>query len=285
MIFGKLAGAFFGYLITNTLSGAVLGAVLGHLFDRGLGARLRDPSIGSAGGGWQRRPAVDAVAGQAFFDATFAVMGHVSKADGRVDESEIAAASATMDRMRLDPERRRAAIALFQSGKSPDFDLGEVLEPLREAAAGQTALFVMFLQIQVQAAMADGDFDAAEEAVLLESARLLGVPALVFRQIQMIARMSRGQAGGPQGGYGPAGGQQPAGRAAPTLADAFAVLGVPPDADRATTKAAWRRQISENHPDKLVSKGLPKEMMEAATERSQTIQKAWDTIREAKGWR
>jgi len=43
--------------------------------------------------------------------------------------------------------------------------------------------------------------------------------------------------------------------------------------------------MSEHHPDKLVSQGLPPEMMDIANERAQTIQKAWERIREARGWR
>jgi len=315
MIIGKLLGALIGYLMSGDLIGTLLGAGLGHLVDRRLSARLRarlraglggGPGAGMGAGmgggaaGWGapgRTGAVDnRAASQAFFDATFSVMGHVAKADGRVDESEIALAEALMTRMQLGPERRREAIARFGEGKSEGFAPDAVIGRLVQAAPGQTALFVSFLQIQMQVAMADGEFDPSEEAVLLDTARLLGVPALVFRQIQMIARMSRHQAGGAgAAGPGGAGGRagagaqagagRPVGRSAPTLEQAFAVLGVPPDADRATTKAAWRREISENHPDKLASQGLPKEMMDAATDRTQAIQKGWDTIREAKGWR
>jgi len=298
MIIGKLVGALIGYLMSGDLVGTLLGAAIGHLIDRRFKARLRARLAG------RTVRADNRVASQAFFEATFSVMGHVAKADGRVDESEIALAEALMTRMQLDPDRRREAIGRFGEGKRQGFDPAPVIGRLVQAAPGQTALFVSFLQVQMQVAMADGEFDPAEEAVLLEAARLLGVPALVFRQIQMIARMSRGHAGGAAGGWnhgggagagasggaggqagGRAGGARSSGRSTPTLEQAYAMLGVPPGADRATTKAAWRREISDNHPDKLASQGLPKELMDAATDRTQAIQKAWDTIREAKGWR
>ena len=40
--------------------------------------------------------------------------------------------------------------------------------------------------------------------------------------------------------------------------------------------------MSQHHPDKLVSKGLPKEMVRLATEKTQEIQKAYELIKEAR---
>jgi DnaJ like chaperone protein len=41
--------------------------------------------------------------------------------------------------------------------------------------------------------------------------------------------------------------------------------------------------MSEHHPDKLVARGLPEEMMRVATEKTQEIKVAYDRIREARG--
>ena len=64
-----------------------------------------------------------------------------------------------------------------------------------------------------------------------------------------------------------------------SLEDAYATLGASPDASDAEVKRRYRRQMSRHHPDKLASKGLPEEMMRAATERTQQIKAAWDTVR------
>jgi DnaJ like chaperone protein len=50
-----------------------------------------------------------------------------------------------------------------------------------------------------------------------------------------------------------------AGAAWPTLEDACNVLGVKPTDDQTTIKRAYRKLMSEHHPDKLVAKGLPPE--------------------------
>jgi len=62
-------------------------------------------------------------------------------------------------------------------------------------------------------------------------------------------------------------------------------LGVAPGASDAEVKRAYRKQMSENHPDKLVARGLPESMLEIAKQKTQAIQAAWERIREARGMR
>ena len=69
-----------------------------------------------------------------------------------------------------------------------------------------------------------------------------------------------------------------------SLADAFQVLGVQSSDDKSSVKRAYRRLMSQHHPDKLVSKGLPDEMIRLATDKTQHIQKAYERIKESKGW-
>ncbi len=214
----------------------------------------------------------------AFFDCSFAVMGHVAKADGRVDASEIALAEALMRQMRLDADKRREAIARFNSGKEPDFDLEGTLEQVRAAATRQPNLLIAFLEIQVQAALADGDIDPAEERLLLTIAERFGIPEFLYRRLEVLVRQGRDRASSGTSDYRQESPQQ-------ALDAAYEVLGVSSSDGRETVKSAWRRLMSEHHPDKLVSQGLPPEMIEMANERAQTIQKAWETIRKARGWR
>jgi len=47
-------------------------------------------------------------------------------------------------------------------------------------------------------------------------------------------------------------------------------------------KQAYRRRISENHPDKLIAKGVPEDMIKLATGRSQEIQAAYEMIRKTR---
>ncbi|MBD3669355.1 MAG: DnaJ domain-containing protein [Gammaproteobacteria bacterium] len=53
-----------------------------------------------------------------------------------------------------------------------------------------------------------------------------------------------------------------------------------PDPDDFEVKKAYRRQMNQHHPDKLVSRGMPEEMVNLATEKTQEIKAAYELIME-----
>ncbi|MGL6027549.1 MAG: DnaJ domain-containing protein, partial [Vibrio sp.] len=63
------------------------------------------------------------------------------------------------------------------------------------------------------------------------------------------------------------------------LADAYELLGVTDSSSAQEIKRAYRKLMNEHHPDKLMAKGLPPEMMNMAKEKSQQIQSAYELIR------
>ncbi|MDN6321316.1 MAG: DnaJ domain-containing protein [Halomonas sp.] len=67
------------------------------------------------------------------------------------------------------------------------------------------------------------------------------------------------------------------------LKDAYRVLGVSEDASDSEIKKAYRRLMSQNHPDKLAGKGLPESMRDVAQARTSEIGNAYERIREARG--
>ncbi len=270
---GKVLGGAVGFAIGGPL-GALLGAAVGHNFDRG-GLRA-PPAVGA-----EEQARIQT----AFFTATFTVMGALAKADGRVSEREIAAARAIMARMQLDAEQERTAVRLFQEGKQPDFPLDEVLDQLRRECRRRTGLIRMFIEIQLTAAYADGEISAPERALLLHICDRLGISRWHLEAMDILVRaQQQAAAGGARG----AGGRQGSGRGRrePGLSveDAYKVLELSPEADEAQVKRAYRRLLSQHHPDKLVARGLPEEMMKLAGERTHQIRSAYERIREARGW-
>lgn len=257
---GKLIGGASGYLLGGPL-GLLVGAVLGHQFDRGV-ARM----------GGIISPGLDhAYVQRVFFEATFSVMGHLAKSDGRVSEEEIALARQVMVRMGLSEKSRLEAIGLFNQGKQADFALEEVMERFRQACLRRRNLVQMFVEIQLHAAYADGTLNTAERGLLMRICEQLGFTVFDFERLDA---MIRAELHAAQGGAGAKG----------TLEDAYAILNIDAKAGDAEVKRAYRRLMNQHHPDKLVAKGLPAEMMKLAEEKTHEIRAAYERIREARGF-
>jgi len=258
---GKALGALLGLAAGPV--GAVIGAFIGHLFDAQMEAAEKIAHARPAGVGIQ----------EAFFRATFQVMGHLAKADGRVSEEEIRAARAMMNELRLGERERQFAIELFSAGKQRDFPLDETLLQLRQRCRNRPDLCRMFVQIQLQAALWGGGLHPSGRNILARICAALGVSAYELVQMEALLRMQRGA-------Y-----RNDSAPAVDRVAEAYEVLGVERTASDIDVTKAYRRLMNQNHPDKLVAKGLPEAMMKVAEEKTRQIRAAYEAIREARGMR
>lgn len=260
---GKITGLVIG-LLTGHPVGIVLGLVVGHLYDIGLFDKLFQKNLRTQSQQVQH----------VFFDTTFSVMGYLAKADGRVSEREIRAAEQVMQQMDLNADMKREAIRLFNEGKQPDFNLAAAIQQLKSACWQYPNLLRTFLEIQIQIANAEGQLSSAKRAALQNIFRELGVAGFMFEQFEQQAHAQQNY----QRYY-----QQPRPDPAKHLADAYQILGLAAAAGDAEVKKAYRRLLSQHHPDKLMSQGLPPEMIKLANERTQKIKSAYETIKKARG--
>ena len=284
MFLGKLLGASVGYYLFN-FPGAVVGLICGYLYDRRRLINAQNHVLEQS-----LSPEKTERVRQSFFSATFSVMGHVAKSDGAVKPAQIAQAEHIMEQMRLDAQLRASAIGLFNTGKHSDFDLDKQVKRFRDECASSTSLYRVFLEIQIQVALADGAMAREEEAILLHVAKVLGFSESLFRQLELLVRVSLGLGDNHNHRYGQyqrAGGKQHSTQTPSNQSSlaAYQILGVSEDDNAATVKRAYRKLMNQHHPDKLVSKGLPEEMLRVATDKTQEIQKAYEQIKQAKGWR
>jgi DnaJ like chaperone protein len=59
----------------------------------------------------------------------------------------------------------------------------------------------------------------------------------------------------------------------------YDVLGVAPEISDEDLQRYYRKMMVENHPDKLVARGLPQEMIDIANKKIAAINEAYDEIR------
>ena len=258
---GAFFGAVLGLLLTHNILGLLVGALIGRMLTKGAGTS---------------RPASPAVS-EVFFRATFTVMGHIAKSDGRVSESEIQAARHLMQELKLQAEQVRFAIDFFRQGKATGFDADRQLEELRDACGTRHDLMRVFVELQLRAAILGNGAAGAAHTILSRAAEKLGLSGLEFVHMEALLRAqyqarARSQSGATY--------SRPS-----ALADAYQELEVPPSATDQEVKKAYRRQMSRHHPDKLVANGLPESMAEVAKEKTQRIQEAYEAICAARGRR
>jgi len=266
---GKIIGVFLGAILGGPV-GALIGIAIGHMYDIGLFDR------------WLQRFGFSSHAGrnaniqQLFFSSTFSIMGYLAKSDGVVSENEIRAARRVMGQFGLNPTMKQEAIRFFTQGKQADFNANAVLAKLKSACLHHPSLLRTFLDIQLQMAYADGQqISAAKRAAFQNICSQLGISRFNFNHFEQRYRAEQNYRQYQHR-------EQPRQNPRQHLHDAYKILDVSSTASVADIKKAYRRQMSKNHPDKLIAKGLPPEMIKVATQKTQQIKSAYETIKQAR---
>jgi DnaJ like chaperone protein len=255
----KIIGAILGFYYFGFF-GALAAYFLGSIVDRTI-------SYGVGGVNPLSRAQREAV----FLGTVFTLMGKIAKADGRVSEEEIAHVEQMFNKLGMSAEHRQQAIALFKKGSAQDFDIRPTLNEFMSVCGHTASLRQMLLVYLIVMAFADGSLDPAEEALLKEIALHLGYSHAVFEQIMAMVINQTHFAGGQQAST------------ASSLEDAYKALGVSKESTDQEIKRAYRKLMSQYHPDKLMGQGMPEDMIKMATAQAQEVQVAYDLIKKSRG--
>lgn len=233
---GKILGGGIGFMVGGPF-GALLGAVIGHhTMDRG------------------QFQAVEQKQG-VYFIGVFAMLGKLAKADGTVSSEEIAAIDRVMqDHLRLTTGAREFAIGIFNEARDNDETFLSYARQFHGEFENSPEILVSVIELLLHVAYADGALHSAEEAMIIEAARLFGIEG-------RLAEMKSLYTG-----------------SVTDLAACYAILGAEDGMTLAEVKKKYRRLAMEHHPDRLQSKGLPPEFVVEAEEKFKEIQHAYDAI-------
>ena len=211
----------------------------------------------------------------AFLEATFSLMGHLSKADGQVSEREIAVAEDAMRRWGVHGESRQQAIRYFKAGVSPSFDMEEAMDLFMSRCGRSVRLKQTLLLILISTALVDHALHPSERDILERVASRCGYSAEHFqRLLNLVSAQQR---------FGEWRHDATPQTSSRQLTSAYQALGAEKAASDKEVTRAYRKQMSRYHPDKLMSRGVPESMIHVGKEKTQQVQAAYDLIKESRG--
>lgn len=243
-IWGKVIGGVAGFAMGGPL-GALLGGIAGHMYDK---QKAGDDAIlrGGAGHG----PANEARQ-VAFTQAVIVLAAKMAKSDGAVSKNEILA---FREVFHVPPEDEAVVGKLFNEARRDSTGYEPYAEQIAMMFAREPAVLEELLAALFHIARADGQVHPGELEFLRRTALIFGFTPQGFE------RLKATHLGEPK------------------KADPYEILGVKRTDTDAEVKAAYRKLIRENHPDKLMAQGMPQEFIDLANEKMAAINAAYEQI-------
>lgn len=257
---GKVIGTIAG-LATGRPWMAIIGILLGHQFDRGFADRFSKFGPDLSNERLEQLP-------EPFIRALFQSMGHLAKADGRVSEDEIRAARALMHRLGLGSAQIRKAIAAFEQGKEPGFQLVATLRQVRAVSARRAEVHGLFVRLLLEVALSKPTLDKRERAVIWQICTELEIGRVELAQLEAMLRAQRGFRRS-------AAGHEDSKR----VSEAYVALGIDKSSTNDDIKKAYRRLMNKNHPDKLVSANPDAAALAEAERRTREVRSAYEMLK------
>jgi DnaJ like chaperone protein len=243
-IWGKIIGGATGFALGGPL-GALFGALFGHAVDRHVETEGAPAAL-------EDRSATKQIA---FTIAVIALGAKMAKADGQVSRSEVAAFKQVFQV----PANETANVArVFDLAKQDARGFEPYAQQVARMFKPGHPVLEELLDGLFHIARADGRIHDAELAYLAEVARIFGFSEGDF------ARIREANLG-------------------PDKADPYTILGVTREMSNDEIRAAWRKLVRDNHPDRLIAQGLPEEFVTLANEKLATINAAYDKVAKERG--
>lgn len=186
----------------------------------------------------------------AFTIAVVALGAKMAKADGRVTRDEV---SAFREVFHIAPQEEANAAKVFNLARTDAAGFEVYARRIAAMFPADSGVLADLIEGLFHIAIADGDYHPGEDDFLSQVAAIFGLSDREFRRIRT--------------------------RFVPDAApDPYDVLGVTPDAPMETIRQAWRTEVRESHPDRLIARGLPEEAVKLAEKRLIAVNAAWEEI-------
>jgi DnaJ like chaperone protein len=244
-------------LAPMSIWGKVTGAAAGFLFGGGPVGAMIGAATGHLLFDREEEEADERNPGVAFTIAVIALSAKMAKADGIVSEDEIA----VFERIfQVPPGERPNVRRMFNLARQDVSGYENYAGQIARMFRGNPAMLEDILDGLFQIAKADGFFHPNEEKFLETVAEIFGFAPNEYRRIRAA---HFGQAAG----------------------DPYAILGIGYDASEEEVKHTYRMLVRENHPDRLMSRGVPEEFIRLATDKLAVINVAYEKVKKEQGFK
>ena len=184
--------------------------------------------------------------------ALVALGAKMAKADGQVRDEDIVAFRQVF---RTDPQTEATIGRFFNLARQTTLGYKRYARIVTKAFRAQPGILEDVLDGLFHIALADGIVTEEEAEYLENVAHVFGFSDREYRRIR---NAHLGQ----------------------DAEDPYLILAVDPDISDKDLKTAYRRQAAANHPDRLMARGLPKEMVGIANHKMAIINRAYAQILE-----
>lgn len=246
--FGKLIGGTLGFALAGPL-GAIAGAALGHAFDTG------EQSLQTAD---RARLSTGQEVQLTFFVAAFSMLAKLSKADGQVSREEIDAVERFMIHdLHLDHESRRFATNIFHTAQNSPDNFSDFAAQFYNQFRSQYQMLELMIDILVRVSIADGSLSKSEEQLIMSAVRIFNFSDDQYGKIRS--------------------------KYIKDFEKYYAILGCRKNDSNQQIKKQYRKLVSDYHPDKIASKGLPEEFIKFSHDKFREIQEAYEIVKKERG--
>ena len=251
--FGKLTFGSLGMLFGGPL-GAIAGAALGHaLIDKKADFARQDPRVIS-----QPEFAYAEKTQAAFFISLFSILGKLSKIDGVVSKDEIAVVNDFINRLPIDETEKQFARQVFNEAKNSPYLIDDFAIQLYQAVKNQPNLILSYFDLLFRIAAADGTLHSAEEAALKRIKEIFDISDNQYEDVKAVYFND--------------------------LDKHYKILNCTPESTKEEIKSNYKKLVKDFHPDTIISKGLPEEFIEFASDRFREIQGSYEKIRQERNF-
>ncbi len=240
---GKVTGGGVGYLLAGQF-GALAGVALGHqLFDRPprefFGVPISDREVKNS----------------VFFAATFAMLGKLAQADGRVSREEINSLEDIIrDRFQLSWKSANFAFKTFDEAVVSNDSFESHAAAFYNQFVDSPEVLVSMLEIMLVVAHADFEYDQTEETLIKAAASIFKLED----EYEHILHLFRHQPN--------------------NLEHCYDLLDCELEDDSVAIRECYERLRREHDPKILIENGVPRELTNLAEEKYEQIQLAFDHI-------